>query len=876
MPSGKQLSFQHGEVSPTQQYRSNEAMYSSALSKLRNFYVLNEGGIANRPGLICEGEHAFQDDIPTSGGDPGITGKYIYDPIEKEYRLFEYYESTDDTDYYGIYVDGVLQSIPLIGSNFSGALPSQMRMIGLKTQVLFTPTLQDEGSLLAQFNPAYDFEAAALGLFGDKTHPAISPTVTGSYFGAAPFLPVAYLVTASFDDGTEREVCRFQSGTITNSTTAPSTWVYPHAGLQTTIIIDLLSAVAGAKFYTFYRGAGRDNVFYKLAGRVKYDGVATTITFNDFGADDPAIGPPEDLSLLGLNYLGQTLGGMETGMFYQQRLLGSYDTDIATNIKPGEIGASSIYAPDQLIAPIIFNNAGAFIFSIPITDNSPVVAQLAMERGIVFTEKGVYVLRGGTQGVLTPTTVNPGLISEEGCSRIVEPKMKGRRGYFLNFDHTKLMAIEFGIDGNLVVYEISGLSEHFLAVDVHTMEVTGGKEDTLYMCRRDGKVIRVTMTSEAAGYSLLETEGYIENIYVKRLQRDYVANVPQLEASPRLDPEYDALMCYVIRDGVRYTERLAYREDELKPGFIYADHSYTFGERLAQKPDGSYRRLAGQIDFYTSIVPDGCRINIQNGTTYAPGDPVVLAATEELEFLTGSMFSRLHIFYDDENGNEKFLRFVTTGTTTPPGGDFDFAYTGYFEEQVPSQLQDVETTNPTNKLALQTRWLPAFNQVVTLDLVYKELSVYADGQMISSPLNPNMADQTITSNDIPGDPTTLPDYYCWGVMGLPYTNDLETLDIEASDSRTLSDTHKILNSVGVAFYNTQKGFFGMPGRNLEELAERTEILENDTDMQDNPFTGQEIVPIPSEWTRPGRVRVVQVDALPMTIVALYPKGLAGE
>jgi hypothetical protein len=60
------------------------------------------------------------------------------------------------------------------------------------------------------------------------------------------------------------------------------------------------------------------------------------------------------------------------------------------------------------------------------------------------------------------------------------------------------------------------------------------------------------------------------------------------------------------------------------------------------------------------------------------------------------------------------------------------------------------------------------------------------------------------------------------------------------------------------------------------MTERSEIPENDTDMLNEPVTGQEIIPIPSEWTRPGRVRVVQVDALPMTIVALYPKGLAGE
>ncbi len=871
MPSGKQLSFQHGEVSPTQQYRSDQAMYATALSKLTNFYVLNEGGIANRPGLISLGAHAFQGDIPTVGGDPGITGKYVYDPIAKEYKLFEYYEADSDPAMYGIYLNGTQLPYGLGLSEFDVA-PSKVRFVPLKTQLLFMPSMVFDNVGLDKVNPVYDFEDSALTAFGNKAHPAIN-NVTGSFFGSAPFLPVAYYVTATFDDGTERFVTSFQSAAIANPTTPPTTWVYPHADLQTTISVNLLGVTAGAKFYNFYRGAGRTNVFYKLAGRVKYDGSASAVLFNDFGADDPAQGPPEDQSLLGANDFG--LGGMMTAMFYQQRLLGSYDTDIATAIKPGEIGASSIYAPDQLTMPLIFNNAGAFLFSVPITDNTPVVAQLAMERGIIMTEKGVYVLRGGTQGVLTPGTVNPGLVSEEGCSRVVEPKMKGRRGYFLNFDHTKLMAIEFGIDGNLVVYEISGLSEHFLMVDIHSMEVTGGKEDTLYMCRRDGKVVRVTMTGEAAGFSLLETDGFIENIFSQRLKRDYVEYIPQSDATPRLDPEYDALICYVIRNGVRYVERMAYREEELPQGFIYADAANTWGYRLSKRPSGVYKSVEGQLVSSLASPADGVRINLKLITNWVAGSQIKLTSTGNISELS-TVGQRLHIFYTDENGNEKFIRFISQGSTTGSTAPFTFGWLGYFEVDVPTQLRDVEALNPTDKLAKETRWALAYNFFnCPAHLANKEVSVYMDGQVISSPNNPNMADQTITCGAAAA-PVALPDYYTYGVVGLPYTNDLETMDIEAQDNRTLSDTHKLLNSVGVAFFQTLKGFFGMPNRTLAEMTERSEIPENETDMLNPPVTGQEIIPIPSEWTRPGRVRVVQVDALPMTIVALYPKGLAGE
>ena len=869
MASGKQLSFQHGEVSPTQQYRSNEAMYASALSKLRNFFVLNEGGIANRPGFISEEEHAFQGDIPVDGGQPGIVSFSFYNHFAQEVQTLEYYGTAG---VYSLYLDGV--NISPIGGFTDEVLPEKIRFTVCKDTILITPTLETAvGSIRS--NVAFYMEFNTLGVFGEYAN--LTPTSgTGAYFGTAPFLPVSYFVTAVLDNGLELFVSTFASGTIADPAVPPTaTFCYPTATLTTTITLNFSSIPDEVRYFNFYRGAGRDETFYKFAGSVRKPSSGSSIVFTDYGSDDPAKGPPEDNRILAKgSAVGLGLVNAKTAAYYQQRLFLSYSLT-NTDIRPGEIGVSKLGCPLQLIMPLIFNNTGPFIFTVPVTDNSGVVAQLAMERLIVMTEKSCYVIRGGDQGAVTPIAVNPLEISAEGCSRIVEPKMKGRRGYYLNFDHTKLMAIEFGLDGNLVVYEISGLSEHLLGVDIHTMEVTGGREDTVYLCRRDGKLVRITMTSEAAGFSLLETDGYIENVFTKRVKREYVEHVPQSISTERLDPEYDALMCYVIRDGVRYLERMAYREDALKPGFIYADAAKTWGERLTKTPNGIYRRLQGQIQTTLSIPSDGCRINIQNGSTWLAGDPVLLAASDTIDILD-TPGQRLHVYYTDENGNEKFIQFVSTGAGTPPGGAFTFAYNGYFEQDIPAQLRNVEALNPSDKLAKQTRWLMAFNYFFAPEHLWgKEMSVYMDGQLISSPNNPNMTAQTITAVGA-GDPTDLPEYFSWGVVGLPYTNDLETLDIEAQDNRTLSDAHKIINSVGVAYYNTQKGFFGMPNRSLDQLAERTEILENDVDMDDVPLTGQEIVTIPSEWTRPGRVRVVQVDALPMTIVALYPKGLAGE
>jgi hypothetical protein len=883
MASGKQLSFMYGEVSPTQFYKSNDVVYGNALSKMRNFFVQASGGSANRPGFISEGVHDYQGAIPTVGGVPGIKGSSFLNPFTNEIQLIEYYK---DSSHYKFFVDGTAK---FLGSGFSlDVLPEKIDFISLKSKIFITPTLTVDDTVDYKTNPAYDMDTEAMGVYGSYFAPSTS-SLYGSYSGKAPFLPVSYYVTAIYKDGTERIITSFgskgydpASASTWDTAVAKPTVLHPHADMQSQLALTFSSAPPDIKQFVFYRaiGAGYStagtgvgpagNGFYKRAGVIPYDGSSLTVDFIDFGADDASQGPPLDSKLYGGG--GSTgMGGANACAYFQQRAIFSYDPLIATEFSPGEVGVSKIGAPEQFAMPLIFNNTGSFQFSVPVVDSSPIVSFLAMERLIVLTEKSTYVVRGGEQGILIPTSINPANISREGCSRTVKPRMKDRRGYFLNFDHTKLMTIEFGIDGNLVVYPISTLSSHLLAEDIHTMEVTGGKEDTVYLLRRDGKMIRITMNDAAPGFSLVETDGFIENIYVKRVKRDYYPYVPQSISSARQDPEYDALMAYVIRDGVRYTERLAYREDIIPEGFIYADQASIFGERLAKKPDGSYGRIVGTDILFSPQVADGCRINIV-GSTYEAGEVLELYSTAAIAALDApSDVARLHAFYEDEDGIVQFIRFVSQGVGVSADPTFTHVYEGYFESDVPTSLQDSEAANPSDKLAIQTRWLLASN---LWDVVYTdgtELSIFADGEVVSSPLNPNKATLTAQSLTV-----AMPDYYCWGIVGRPYRSEMASMNIEAQDQRTLTDSHKIVNSVGVAFENSYGGFYGMVDQELEAMSENNWREDDNFNAPLTGFTGDYQITIPSQWTRGGRTAIIQVDPVPMTVLAMYPKGLASD
>lgn len=725
--------------------------------------------------------------------------------------------------------------------------------------------------------------------------------------------------------------------------------------------------------------------------------------FNDYGATDASITPPIDSSFMGIELslpsspdtIPQFCGG-SVAAYYQQRAIIALRPGVTDATKVGTLLASKIGAPKQLKSPIIFSNTEAFTISLPITDGTPCVALLSMERLMAFTSRGVYVIRGGEQGILTPTEVNPLLVSEEGCSSTVEPKMAGRRGYFINAAHTKLMSIVFAADGNLNIEEASLTSPELLSEDITDLEIITDTENTVYLLRKDGKLVRVTSSEEGIhGFSVIETEGYIESIFRGKNKKLYVHNYANTEAKDRY---YDVLMCYVIRNGYRMLERLNVREDTYKEGEMYVDCGFSFGMRLSDygskgffkigAPDSNNPRInlkattwtagspieiwcsnsgiiyntggidgAGIINFYYEDIEgktQTLRFNKQANTIAATG-LLNTEATRIIGDLTFSSFSGGFASGDDKNditieylsdgvaGSEAVivtpykiqiriavgvstaaqiaakvnasldaLNWITvavtgTGATAQTfqgslklqGGFSNYTqkFIGYCDFDVPEILRNVvaqEVAGTITEYEMNKRltsWLPTqrnfditgdplavalFGNPAIATEGEAELAIFAEGEVISSPLNPYAPKIKVIRDEFGDCSLDLGDYYSYGYIGLPYTSEMETLDLETAGERTLTDANKLINSVGTAFLNTRGGFVGMQDQTLENMQEIVVREDQDFSNQTENFNGHIVTHIPAEWNEKGRINIKQVDPAPITVLSVYPKGISGD
>jgi hypothetical protein len=179
---------------------------------------------------------------------------------------------------------------------------------------------------------------------------------------------------------------------------------------------------------------------------------------------------------------------------------------------------------------------------------------------------------------------------------------------------------------------------------------------------------------------------------------------------------------------------------------------------------------------------------------------------------------------------------------------------------IPVFLQSTTTTN----------FAEAINQLTGLThLANKQVSVFADNQEVAAPGNSDFTILIVGSDGT----LTLPDYYNWGYVGLPYEMYLETLNLETADARTFTEYGKLINAVGIGISKTGGGSAGQPGQGIFEPLNLMTI--GDITTKNNLFTGYIEVPFQATWEMTGRIAIKQVEPLPMSILAIYPKGVTG-
>jgi len=138
----------------------------------------------------------------------------------------------------------------------------------------------------------------------------------------------------------------------------------------------------------------------------------------------------------------------------------------------------------------------------------------------------------------------------------------------------------------------------------------------------------------------------------------------------------------------------------------------------------------------------------------------------------------------------------------------------------------------------------------------KTVAILADGSVV--------ANQVVT-----GGAVTLDGAYSKVTVGLPYTCDLETLNLElATEAGTAQGQMKKIARVTVRAKDSRGLKVGINQAVLQEVKQRQQESLG-TAMQ--PFSGDYDVTIPSEWNRDGRVFVRQPYPLPATVLDLIPE-----
>jgi hypothetical protein len=160
-------------------------------------------------------------------------------------------------------------------------------------------------------------------------------------------------------------------------------------------------------------------------------------------------------------------------------------------------------------------------------------------------------------------------------------------------------------------------------------------------------------------------------------------------------------------------------------------------------------------------------------------------------------------------------------------------------------------------------WTAWATQVAGLGhLEGKTVAILADGSVV-----PNQA--------VSGGAITLDGSYSKVTVGLPYTADLETLNLELATQTgpTAQGRMKKIGQVTVRAKEARGLAVGLNQGALSEVKQRSQETLG-TALQ--PFSGDWQVSVPSEWNRDGRLFVRQSYPLPVTILDLIPEVNVGD
>lgn len=596
----------------------------------------------------------------------------------------------------------------------------------------------------------------------------------------------------TFTSGVFRQAfVRQQADTISSSATRTITWAYAYT-------------VTDAEEFNVYR---RDD----LSGAFGLVGVVKGNSFVDVGLtpDFSKTPPSERNPFVNANDYPGVVN------YFQQRLVLANtinDTEKIFTSKIGDFKNFGVSSPIQNDDSITFKIAGRQV--------NAVKHIIDLNKLVVFTAGGEYVVNGDQANIVTPTDINVRAQTYNGASYL-QPIIINNSALYVQARGSIVRDLAFsfesdGFTGNDLTVLAFHLFEGQLLTDWAFQQQP---HSVVWVVRDDGTLLGLTLLKDqqiVAWHRHDFEDGFVENVCV----------IPEGDE----DSLYVTVRRTINGRSTRYVERLSTRRVDLIEDSTFLD---------------SYLTYDGRNTTSTTMTLSG-------GTTWAYDNDLVLTASAAF-FTAGDVGNSIQMFTDTgEILRCSITAYISTTVVTVRG-----------HKTTPVSLRGVATAT----------WNKAVDQVSGLFyLEGQDVSIFADGFVVANPNNDAYNVVTVTNGSI-----TLDKPYAVIHVGLPYTSDLQTLNIDTAQGETLADK-KIQIQELTMFVEESRGVWAgshPPDESVGFLDGLTEVKVRNGENYDSPVdltTGVFEVEITSEYNNNGRVFVRQTDPLPITLLSINPAG----
>lgn len=508
-----------------------------------------------------------------------------------------------------------------------------------------------------------------------------------------------------------------------------------------------------------------------------------------------------------------------------------------------------------------------FDVSVPVKDSDGVIGAIAgdevnsiqhiseLKFMLLLTAGAEIYVQGNGNGVVAPSAINASIQSQYGSGPLRPLKV----GDILLFNQAlgsfvRDFGFDFAIDGyrgNDITVFASHLFEGYTLSDWAYQKVP---DSIIWAARSDGTLLSCTYVREQQVLAWARhdfTNGTVENVCSIPENGQYAV--------------YLSIKRVINGSTVRYIERMASRiwTDVLNATYLDCFSSYN-----GVNTGATSMTLTASGSFQTGI------------TAYTQQ----LTLTASAAFFTSNMVGNQIVLSDADFvaalGNTVDPENPGTGNVLPAAGyQVRLTIQAYTSSTVVTVTPSSAVPTDLQNTALTT-WARAVASVTGLNyLAGQQVSVWADRFVVGSPNNYHVP--TVYTVSLTGT-LTLDKPYSVIYVGLPMTQDVQTLDLETSGGESNLARRKRAAQLAIYLLNTRTFFAGTedPAANLANTAGqalfqlyelRTGEYQTRQDLPPGLLSTQESVLFESRYNKNGRLFIRNVDPTPLTILAIAPQ-----